>query len=101
MPAKVHLIEKNGRFKKIAGQAHESGFWTVTPQKADSLIGGDIYFHKKQTEPSFFGGRITGYRIHEVNDEFYGKIIFCFEYSPAHRNISAGKGGWGNEIKFA
>ena len=89
-----------GYIKKLEGRIFESGLWAVTAQTAQSLLEGDIYFHKRQKEPSFFGGKILGYRIHGEEDEYQGRIIFRFEYSAGHRNVSAGSGGWSNEKKI-
>lgn len=100
MTRKIHLIERMGHIQKIEGRINESGLWDVSAQTAQSLVGGDIYFHKKQKEPSYFGGKILGYRVHEVDDEYRGRIIFRFEYSAEHRNVSAGHGGWANEKKI-
>ncbi len=100
MPRKIHLIERMGHIQKTEGRIHESGFWDVSPTTAQALIGGYIYFHKKQKEPSFFGGRILGYRTHDDDDEYRGRIIFRFEYSAEYRNVSAGNGGWSNEKKI-
>jgi len=100
MPRGIHLIERSGRIQKIEGSVHESGFWDVTLQTAQELVGGEIYFHKKQKEPSFFGGKIVGYRIHDGDDEYHGRIIFRFESSREHRNVSAGAGGWSYEKKI-
>ena len=79
MTKTIHLLEKAGLIKKLDGNIHESGFWKLTPMIAESLIGGDIYFHKKQKEASYFGGKILAYRLHEENDERCGRIIFQFE----------------------
>jgi hypothetical protein len=49
---KIHLIEKRGLFQRIDGNIYESGYWDISTQTADELIGGDIHFHKKQKEPS-------------------------------------------------
>jgi hypothetical protein len=100
MAPKIHVIERMDHIRKLEGQIYESGFWAVSPETAQALLGGDIYFHKKQKEPSFYGGKILGYRIHEEDDEYCGRIIFRFEYSTKHRNVSAGSGGWSNEKKI-
>src|SRR6266853_4691835 len=99
MTRKIHLIERMGHIQKIEGRIHESGLWDITPQTAQSLVGGDIYFHKKQKEVSYFGGKILGYRVHEGNDEYHGRIIFRFESSTEHKNVHSGEGGWSNEKK--
>ncbi len=100
MTRKIHLIERMGHIEKLEAGIFESGLWDVSPPTARSLVGGDIYFHKKQKEPSYFGGKILGYRIHGEDDEYHGRIIFRFEYSAKHRNVSAGSGGWSNEKKI-
>jgi len=100
MPGRIHVIENDNRIKKLEGRIHESSFWNVTEWKAQELIGGNIYFHKRQKEPSFFGGTILGYRIHQEDDEFKGRVIFRFESTREHRNVFAGDGGWSYEMKI-
>jgi len=99
MPTKIHLIEQMNNIRKLEGNVLESGSWAVTPETAEALVGGDIYFHKKQKEPSFFGGKILGYKL-ETEREYMGRIIFRFEYTPEHKNVPAGSGGWSNEKKI-
>lgn len=100
MPRRIHFIERLKNFEKIEGDIWESGLWAVSPATAESLVGADIYFHRKKKETSYFGGRILGYRIHDGNDEYRGRIIFRFEYSRAHKDISAGDEGWSFEKKI-
>ena|SRR5256885_927522 len=101
MSRRIHLIEKLNLIQRIEGNIHESGYWEVAPQIAAELVGGDIYFHKKQKEPSFFGGKILAYRIHEADDEYpRGRIIFRFEATRDHRGVLAGAGGWSYEKKI-
>lgn len=100
MTKNIHVLERTEIIKKIEGQIHECGFWKLTPEAAESLIGGDIYFHKKQKEPSFFGGKILGFRVHEEEDERHGRIVFRFEYSGECRNVQPGAGGWSNQMKI-
>lgn len=96
---KIHLIEQAGYIHPLNENIIQSGFWAVTPETAGALIGGDIYFHKKQKEPSFYGGKIVGYEI-EIEGEYSGRIIFHFEHLPEHKNVPSGSGGWSNEKKI-
>jgi hypothetical protein len=104
MPGRIHLIERVTHFIRIEGNVFESWCWDVTPQKAEALVGGDIYFHKKQKELSYYGGKIIEYRVHDSDEGTYpgclGRVIFTFEYSHAHKNVSAGEGGWSYEKKI-
>jgi hypothetical protein len=101
MPIKskrIHLIEKDCRIEKISDQVWESGFWSIPEAKAKQLLGGSILFHKKKSEPSFFGGLILNYRIQDMG-QFRGRVIFTFEYQADHRGFVAEREGWGQEKK--
>jgi hypothetical protein len=100
MTPRIHVIERLRNFDHIGGGIHDSGLWDVSIQTADALVGGDIYFHDKQKEPSYYGGKILSYSVHEVDDEYRGRIIFRFAYSRDHRNALAGAGGWSYEKKI-
>jgi hypothetical protein len=104
MPQRIHLIERLGSFKRVEGNVFESWCWNVTPEVAETLVGCDIYFHKKQKEPSHFGGKILAYRIHDSDEgehsECNGRAVFTFEYSREHKNVLAGDGGWSYEKKI-
>ena len=90
---RIHLVERQERFERIEGDVWESSFWALRPDKAERLIGGKIYFHKKQKEPSFFGGRIIGFR-QQPDGEFAGRLVFRFEYRKDCRSVSAGPEPW-------
>ena len=103
--ADIHLIEKlTGGLppiKKIAGQdnTYESGFWTLSLERAETLVNGRIFFHENQLAPSFFGGKIT--MVRECSEgQYEGKIIFTFIALPDCKNIKTCKGGWAQEMKI-
>jgi hypothetical protein len=100
MPA-IHLIERLGNVHRIDKDKNEweSGYWVVSEDAAQKLIGGDIYLHEGQNDPSHFGGRLLGYRVHR-GGELDGRVIFLFNASVKHKGIRTGKGGWGNEKKI-
>lgn len=101
MTSTIHLIEDLGNMKMINKEnaEWESGWWSVTPETASKLIGGHIYFHKRQAEPSFFGGLILDYRI-ETTGEWVGRIIFTFKTGLEFKGVKAGSNGWAMEKKF-
>lgn len=101
---RIHFIEREKHFLRIEDNIFESWCWNVPPRTAQALIGGDIYFHEKQKEPSYYGGKILDYRIHESDEGAYagcrGRVIFTFKYSREHKNVSAGEGGWAFMMKI-
>jgi len=97
--SRIHLIENEGSIKKVDEKTWESGDWAVTEGTAKKLIDGSILFHKKQAQPSFFGGVIEGYRVQEEGKS-QGRIIFSFRYSADCRQVSTERSGWRNEMKI-
>ncbi len=99
---KIHLIERLALVHQLHNAAGEweSGHWVVSAESADKLIGGDLYLHTAQDEPSHFGGRITGWRPMPEDSEHAGRIAFQIIPSLAHKGVRTGRDGWGNEKKF-
>jgi hypothetical protein len=97
---KIHLIKKFEAglppIKKVSGEENTftSGFWTLSEETAQALINGEIYFHEKQREPSFYGGKIVSIEL--VQD----KIVFKFIPSPDCKNIKTSQDGWSQEMKI-
>ena len=85
----------------VAGEAnaYTSGFWTLTEERARALIGGQIYFHERQRDPSFYGGRIVDAH-RTVGGEYPDKIVFKFIFSADCRGVKADQDGWSQEMKF-
>ena len=100
MPA-IHLVERLGNTWKVQGTTDEweSGYWVVAPETAQKLVGGDLFLHSGQAEPSHFGGTILGFRV-QSGGATDGRIIFRIRATVAHRGVSAGRAGWGNEKKL-
>jgi hypothetical protein len=96
----IHLVEPLNHFVKIEDNVWESGWWNLDESEAKKLVGGEIYFHKKRQEPSFYGGTILGYRIND-GGEYQGRVIFKLKYSQACRNIRTTKSGWTKDVKIA
>jgi hypothetical protein len=101
----IHLVERLGNTHKIKDAEHpheyDCGYWVVSVPTAERLVaeGGDLYLHDGQNEPSRFGGKIIGYRIHG-GGPLDGRIVFRIQATPEHRGVKTGKEGWGNEKKI-
>jgi hypothetical protein len=101
MALRIHLIEKLGLIEPLpdAVDEYESGYWALTQARAESLVGGEIYFHRKQAEPSHLGGQILGFRVQE-DGQYVGRIIFRFRADQTCCGVSAGAEGWAMEKKI-
>jgi hypothetical protein len=95
----IHIVEPLNNFVKLPDSRWESGWWNLDESKAKELIGGEIFFHKKQQEPSFFGGIITGYRT-EQDAKNQDRIVFTLQYNSACRNVKTDKAGWSKKMKI-
>ena len=95
----IHFVEKLNKVRKISDTplTYESGDWDVSETVASALIGGNLYLHTAQDEPSHFGGRILGYRV--LSTEPVGRIVFQIAPTMEHKGVRAGREGWGNEQK--
>ena len=95
----IHLVEPLNHLVKLQDDIWESGWWRLDEDKAKKLVGGEIYFHKKRQESSFYGGNILGYRVKE-DGEYQGKIIFKLQFSQSCRNVRTDKSGWNKDVKI-
>ncbi len=104
MPA-IHVIQRNdpslprptplGR----ASLTYRSGNRFVSERRARSLIEGTIYFHRSQSAPSFFGGKITAAEK-LVDGPDAGRIVFTFLADQACKNVRTERNGWSQEMKI-
>lgn len=96
---RIHLIERAGNVHRVAGSPDEwvSGDWVISHDTAAKLVGGDLYLHSNQSEPSHFGGRIVGWHPHTKDTK---RIVFVFIASKDYKGFRTGKDGWGVEKKI-
>ncbi|MBB1076706.1 hypothetical protein HUU62_20095 [Rhodoferax sp. 4810] len=98
----IHLIERmnNCRLLNKATHEWESGWWKVSTETAEKLVGGNLYLHAHQNSPSHFGGFILGFRVEEENRADKGRIIFHIRFTPESRGVVTDRNGWGMEKKI-
>ena len=99
MPA-IHVVERlhHERRVEMTTDDWESGYWAIARETAERLIGGQIFLHGGQAEPSRFGGDILSFRV-QTGGEFDGRIIFRFRPTTQCKGIVTSRQGWGNEKK--
>ena len=95
----IHILQQSHNIVMLPNKDWETGWWNIDENKAKELVGGEIYFHDKQQEPSFFGGNITGYRI-EQDVQNQGRIVFRLRYNATCRNVKTEKHGWAKKMKI-
>jgi hypothetical protein len=67
----LSLIEYQNDIVRRPDGVYESGNWDVASSRIPSLIGKTILFHRNQSAPSHFGGRIVdAYRIESSHGVF-------------------------------
>jgi hypothetical protein len=100
MPA-ILFVERLGNTKKVPNTPHEyeCGYWVVAEETARKLVGGDLYLHDGQNQPSRFGGKILNFHVHPSGSEA-GRIVFRIQATLEHRGVKTGREGWGNEKKI-
>lgn len=98
---KIHLIEKESLVRCIDSSLnhYETGYWAISASTATKLLGGDLFLHKSQDSPSFFGGKVESFSVVDFG-EYQGRVVFAIEASMKYKGIYAGKDGWGNEKKI-
>jgi hypothetical protein len=103
MPA-IHIIKNDPSLPQIrpvkpGSDVYTSGRWVLSEEKANALVGGNIYFRDAQLKPSFFGGLIlSAEKIRE--GDAAGRFIFTFRSDPACKGITTPKEGWAQEMKL-
>jgi len=86
---RIHLVCRNRKYlTEKSYPEFESGFWTLYEKEATGLIGGMLYLHDKKTEPSYFGGRIAGYRLAALDEPRPGKIVFTVVAEDTGKDVA-------------
>ncbi|MHB0982504.1 MAG: hypothetical protein ACYC02_03880 [Thiobacillus sp.] len=97
----IHFVERLQNVHRVDKDKNEweSGYWVVSEDTAQRLVGGYIYLHRGQDEPSHFGGKILSFHVHPNGLEA-GRIVFRFHAGLEFKGVKAGRDGWGNEKKI-
>jgi hypothetical protein len=94
MPA-VHFVERRNNVRPLpdAPGEWESGYWVIAEETAQRLVGGNLYLHSGQNEPSHFGGKILGFRVHRDpgSPEIDGRLVFRIKATREHKDVETGR----------
>jgi hypothetical protein len=97
----VHFIERADNVRKTDKNKNEweSGFWTMTEELAQKLVGASLHLHRSRSQPSHFGGRILGYRI-EQSGPSAGTVVFTVRATVDCKDVKTDAKGWANDKKI-
>lgn len=97
----IHFIERSDNVRKTDRLKNEweSGFWDVTEESAQKLIGATLYLHRSKHQPSHFGGRILSYRIEQAGPSG-GGVVFMVRAAVDCKDVKAGTKGWAKDHKI-
>lgn len=95
-PTRLHLIENlDLRCPWEPGDSvfTQTGYWSFTPEQAESYIGCWLFLHRHQADPAHFAGRIVGFRIHD-SGRYAGRIVFKVERDKGLEGLITTADGW-------
>ncbi|MGQ0749401.1 MAG: hypothetical protein ACT4PS_02590 [Betaproteobacteria bacterium] len=97
----IHLLERSDNVRKTDRLKNEwdSGFWDVTEEKAQKLVGALLYLHRSKHQPAHFGGRILSYRTAPAGP-FSGRIVFTLRATADCKDVKTNLKGWTNDHKI-
>lgn len=72
----------NLTYDKESG-TYRSGFWNITVDQAESLVGGWVYLHQTKATTSQFGGKILSFEQVTVDGPAPAERI-VFVLTPSH-----------------
>lgn len=65
--------------KKIDETSYESGYWPVSEEYTNQLIGGMLFLHETKSERSYYGGTVKSFRKSGPESPHPGRMIFIFQ----------------------
>jgi hypothetical protein len=98
----LHLVCKDRHsIRRVSGtpDIYETGNWVVAPATADQCVGGSLFLHDAQRLPSYHGGRILRWYLAPSEGQS-SRVVFVYRSLADHCMVSAGLGGWSQEIKL-
>ena len=97
----IHFIERTDHVRKTDRLKNEweSGFWPVTEETAQKLVGATLYLHRTKNQRSHFGGKILSYRIEQAGPSA-GSVVFTVRASMDCKDVKVEPKGWAKDQKI-
>ena len=99
--AAIHLLERLDNVRKIDKSRNEweTGYWAVTEDIAQKLIGSVLYLHRGKARSSHFGGDILDYRVEQSGPEA-GRVVFKLRAKADCKDVKIDGKGWSKDAKI-
>ena len=97
----IHFVERSDNVRKADRTKNEweSGFWAVSEEQAQKLIGASIYLHRTKQQESHFGGTILSYRV-EQSGPSAGTVVFTLRADADCKGVKTDRKGWSKDHKI-
>ena len=98
--AAVHFVERTDNVRKLDKSKNEweSGYWALSEDTAQKLVGSVLYLHRTKQQSSHFGGDILAYRV-EQSGPHAGRIVFTVRANSDYKNVKTDGRGWSKDSK--
>ena len=89
----LHVRCQRGSDGKMNGlsfysDVYHSGWWDLSDEDAQALMGGWLYLHPTTSITSELGGRVRNFSRSKIGSLPKSLLTFVFDYSPAARNVT-------------
>ncbi|NLX25051.1 MAG: hypothetical protein GXY61_03690 [Lentisphaerae bacterium] len=102
-PKRLHSIENMdlwGPWESGDVMFTKTGYWSFTPEQANSYIGCWLFLHRHQTAPAHFAGKIVDFRVHD-SGRYEGRIVFNVEREEGLEGLITTSDNWNRWWKSA
>jgi hypothetical protein len=99
MPS-IHLLNKATsplQPEEVSAGISESGLWRVSTERAESLKGHPIHFHRRKADAAFLSAIVTDYRRELYNTDegrTTMRTVFIFAPTADPGAVFTGPEGW-------
>jgi hypothetical protein len=81
--AEIHFVCRSAlNLRAVNHPIYESGVWDLCREDAARLVGRLLFLHETKAKPSYFGGRIEGFREVDAEYAHARRVVFRVTFLP-------------------